>query len=147
MGFSTDNPASADAIRASESRLVKRAERRQSGFGDSWELVMRIADRIRTGAWRPELRRLEAMWRDASTPTVSQAADAATKKYQAGIVPKRQTREDLRYNAEQIALMEQEDDEEQARQTAAMTGDMPPPRSQPAGQPGAQPPTGVPAGV
>lgn len=110
MGFATQNPASADAIRSSESRLVKRAERRQHAFGNAWERVMRLADRIQTGDWRPELRRLEAVWRDASTPTVAQSADAAVKKHQAGIVPLRQTREDLGYNDEQIKLMEQEDE-------------------------------------
>jgi hypothetical protein len=148
MGFSTDNPASADAIRASETRLVKRAERRQSCFGNSWELTMRIADRIRSGTWRPELRRLEAMWRDASTPTIAQSADAAVKKRQSGITPLRQTREDLGYNAEQITLMEQEDDAEAARQSAALTGEAPPPRNPPGGQP-TQPaePAPVPAGA
>ena len=70
---------------------------------------MRIADRIRTGTWRDDLRRLETRWRDATTPTVAQSADAATKKYQAGIVPLRQTREDLNYSDEQIRLMEEED--------------------------------------
>lgn len=111
-GFATDNPASADAIRSSESRLVKRAERRQKSFGNSWERTMRIADRIRSGAWRAELRRLESIWRNAATPTVAQGADAAVKLYTTKpkpIVPLRQTREDLGYNDEQIKLMEAED--------------------------------------
>lgn len=116
LGFATDNPASADAMRASETRLVKRAERRQSSFGNRWELAMRLADRIRTGTWRKELRRLESLWRDASTPTIAQSSDAATKKYQVGLVPKRQTREDLGYNQEQIALMEEEDRKADARE-------------------------------
>jgi hypothetical protein len=131
------NPASADAIRSSETRLVKRAERRQRSFGGSDERAMRIADRIQTGLWRPELRRLETLWSDASTPTVAQAADAAVKKYQTGIVPLRQTRVDLRYSTEVIALMEEEDAAKAAADTATIFGppkpgaDAPPPPPEP----------------
>jgi hypothetical protein len=121
------NPATADAIRAGESRLVKRAERRQKAFGGSHERTMRIADRIWTGTWRPELRRLETLWRDASTPTVAQTADAAVKKFQSHIVPLRQTREDLQYTAEQIALMEEEDAKVAAEEQAAVFGPLKPP--------------------
>lgn len=110
LGFATTNPASADAIRSSESRLIKRAERRQGGFGGGWERTMRIADRIRGGEWRPDLLRLETQWRDASTPTVAQSADAAVKTYQAGITPLRFTRQALRYTDEQIKLMEEQDE-------------------------------------
>jgi len=122
------NPATADAIRAGESRLVKRAERRHVGFGGGHERTMRIADRIKTGVWRPELRRLEALWRDASTPTVAQSADAAVKKHQAGIVPLRQTREDLNYSSEQIRLMEEEDQKAADAENAAVFG---PPKPNP----------------
>ena len=87
LGFTTDNPASADAIRSNEARLVKRAERKQRGFGGSWEQAMRLADRIATRAWRPELRNLEVLWRDAATPTLAQKSDAAVKLVSAGIVP------------------------------------------------------------
>ena len=128
MGFSTDNPASADAIRASESRLVKRAERRQGGFGGGWERVMRLADRIRRGEWNNDLRRLETRWADASTPTVAQKADAAVKLYTTtphSIVPLRQTREALNFSDEQILQMEQADaaeDAEEASETETSPG-------------------------
>lgn len=127
LGFTTANPASADAIRSSEARLVKRAERRQRGFGGGWERTMRIADRIHTGEWRPDLRRLETLWRNASTPTEAQAADAAVKKYQAGITPLRQTREDLRYTPEQIKLMEEEDEKQATREVDRVFGAPKPP--------------------
>lgn len=119
VGLATHNPASADAIRASETRLVKRAERRHRGFGGGWEQTMRIAERVRTGDWRPELRRLETRWRDASTPTIAQSADAAVKKYQAGITTLRQTREDLNYSDETIKIMETEDARKKAEDAAA----------------------------
>ncbi|MDT7847202.1 phage portal protein [Streptomyces justiciae] len=112
LGQSTANPASADAIRSSESRLVKRAERKQGSWGGTWERVMRLVIRVRDGAWSDDARALETIWRDASTPTVAQAADAAVKKHQAKIVPLRQTREDLGYTQAQIARMEEEDEAE-----------------------------------
>jgi hypothetical protein len=118
LGFSTDNPASAEAIKSSEARLNLRAERRQGMFDVGWEEVIRIADRIRTGAWDPALRRLETAWRDPSTPTIAQAADAAVKTFQAGIVPLRFTRRRLGFNDAEIDQMEKEDAEAQAQQSA-----------------------------
>jgi hypothetical protein len=109
LGFTTDNPASADAIRSSEARLVKRAERKQGMFDAGWEQVMRLAMRVETGSWDPELRRLETAWRDPATPTVAQVADAATKTYQAGIVPLRFTRRRLGYRDAEIRQMEEMD--------------------------------------
>jgi len=112
LGYATDNPASADAIRSAESRLVKRAERKQRAFGGSWEQVMRLVRRFQEGDWDPALLRLETTWRDASTPTVAQKADAAVKLFSTPgrpIVPLRQTREDLGYSPVSIARMEEED--------------------------------------
>jgi hypothetical protein len=79
LGFTTDNPASADAISSSEARLVKRAERRQRIFGGSWEKAMRLVLRIATGDWVPEARGMEAIWRDPSTPTQAAKVDAIQK--------------------------------------------------------------------
>lgn len=110
LGYSTENPASADAIRSSESRLVKRAERRQRDWGEAWEQVMRLVLRIRDGEWDPRARSLETIWRDAATPTIAQRADAAVKLYTAKIVPLRQTREDMGYTQAQIARMEEQDE-------------------------------------
>ncbi|GFH34300.1 phage portal protein [Streptomyces pacificus] len=110
LGYSSENPASADAIRSSESRLVKRAERRQREWGEAWEQVMRLALRIRDGVWDPRVMSLETIWRDASTPTVAQKADAAVKLHTAKIVPLRQTREDMGYTQAQIARMEEADE-------------------------------------
>jgi hypothetical protein len=122
LGYATDNPASADAIRSAESRLVKRAERKQRAFGGSWEQVMRLVRRFQTDEWDPALLRLETTWRDASTPTVAQKADAAVKLYSTPgrpIVPLRQTREDLGYSPVQIARMEEDDEREAARDPLA----------------------------
>lgn len=105
LGFSTDNPASADAIRSNEARLVKRAERKQTSFGESWEAVMGLSTRIVTGDWDPNQRRLETRWRDAATPTQSQKADAAVKLVTARIIPPEQAQEDLGYTEGQKIRM------------------------------------------
>lgn len=120
LGMTTDNPASADAIRSAEIRLIKRAERKQRAFGGAWEQVMRLVRRFQDGDWDPGLRRLETVWRDPSTPTVAQKADAAVKLFNLPqpIVPLRQTREDLGYTDAQIDRMETEDQAQQQRDLA-----------------------------
>lgn len=150
-GFTGDNPASADAIRSSEAQLVKRAERKQRVFGGAWEQVMRLARRIATGEDDPRMRQLETIWRDASTPTVAQKADAAVKLFTANIVPWRQTVEDMGYTDAQIKLMENERDKERlrdpvaqiAREFAEVNGDAPADRAgqtQTPAEPDGQPP-------
>jgi hypothetical protein len=89
---------------------VKRAERKQRAFGGSWEKVMQLVRRFQSGDWDPALKQLETDWRDASTPTVAQAADASVKKFQAGITSKPQARRDLGYTDVQIARMEADDE-------------------------------------
>lgn len=99
LGFTTDNPASADAIRSSEARLVKRAERRSRMFGEAWEQAMRIAMRIvgRDGA---NANRLETVWRDPSTPTYAAKADAVVKLVQAGLLPQEAAWEQMGFSPE-----------------------------------------------
>ena len=119
MGISYDNPPSADGVRSLEARLIKRVERKTRGWGGSWEQTQRIADRIATGQWRPELARLEAQWADPSTPTIAQKADAAVKLRQERITSLRQTWRDLGYTPEQQDQMQKDlDDEDQ--QNAAL---------------------------
>lgn len=79
LGFETGNPASADAIRAGEARLVKRAERRQVAFGRAWLEVGRLALLVRDGSVPDEFSSLGTRWRDAATPTRAAAADEALK--------------------------------------------------------------------
>jgi SPP1 Gp6-like portal protein len=111
FGFTTDNPASAEALRARETRMIKRAERKQTGFGGSWKRSARLIRRFQDGDWDPRAKRLEVIWRDAATPTRAAAADAAVKLFNlpTPIVPLRQTREDLGYSPGQIRRMEAED--------------------------------------
>jgi len=129
LGYATDQPASADAIRSAESRLIKRAERKQTAFGGSWERVMRQVRRVQdpSAADDPALHRMETMWRNAATPTIAQSADAAIKLYtapngQTPIVPLRQTRQDLGYTDVQIDRMEDEDEKAREQDPVTMLG-------------------------
>ena len=115
LGYSDSNPASADAIRSAETRLIKRAERRQRIFGGSWERVMRLALRMSNYEVPDRMETLETIWRDAATPTVAQKADATVKLYSAGIVSLRQARQDMQYTPPQITQMESDDQDATAR--------------------------------
>ncbi len=55
--------------------------------------------------WSPEARTLETVWRDPSTPTVAQQADAIVKLYQAGVLPKEFARQKMGYSAGERLLM------------------------------------------
>jgi hypothetical protein len=114
LGFTTDNPASADAIRSAESRLVKRAERKQRGFGGSWERVARLVNRFQTGDWDPRYKQVETLWREASTPTFAQKADATSKLVTAGVLPTEAAWEDLGYSAARQARLREMREREQA---------------------------------
>jgi hypothetical protein len=110
LSFAGDNPASADAIRSSETQLVKRVERKHTYLGGAWEDAQRLVLRFKTGKWDPAAQGLETVWRDPSTPTVAQKADAAVKMVQTGILPIEQAREDLGYSQEQRNRMLEMDD-------------------------------------
>lgn len=133
LSFSSDNPASAEAIQASESRLVKTCERKARMFGGSWEQAMRLGMMV-MGQEVPETyRRLETVWRDPSTPTYVAKADAATKLHAngQGPVPKEQIRIDLGYTAVQREQMREWDKEEKEELTALGALLAPPAPSQP----------------
>lgn len=88
LGLRTDNPASADAIRALEARLVKRAERRQAIFGRAWLEVGRLALLVRDGVVPDSYgTSVATRWRDAATPTRAAAADEAVKLIGSGALP------------------------------------------------------------
>lgn len=90
LGFVTDNPSSADAIRMAENRLVKRAERRQGMFGKAWTEIGRLALMVRDGrsfdALTDEELSMRPMWRDAATPTKAAAMDQVQKGISAGVL-------------------------------------------------------------
>jgi hypothetical protein len=115
LSTQSDQPSSAEAIKASESRLVKHAERKAKIFGGAWEQVMRVAYKVMKGGDIPdEYFRMESIWRDPSTPTYAAKADAASKLYNqgTGVIPKKRARKDMGYSEAEITEMEQWDEEE-----------------------------------
>lgn len=87
LGIQTANPSSADAIRMGESRLVKRTQRRQSGFGRTWLEVARLSLLVRDGEIPPDFASQVAVdWQPAHTPTNAATADEVTKLIGAGVL-------------------------------------------------------------
>ena len=105
FGLSTNNPPSAEGYRAGETPAVKNAERKQGSFGAPWESVMRLVMRFRTGEWAADARRMETLWRDAGTPTVSQMTDAVAKRFAAGLIDWETAQEKLGESPETIRRM------------------------------------------
>lgn len=84
VGLSSEaNPASAEAIQSSEASMVKRAKRKQTGFGGSHEDVMRLTSAIRRGGAVKDLpaeyQRMVTTWADPQTRSVGAMADAVQK--------------------------------------------------------------------
>lgn len=110
LGQLSDNPPSAEGIRADESRLVKTCEAQNTAEAGSLERVMQIARRLQTGGDEdPQLKGLETVHRNPATPTVAQQADATVKLYSERIISLRQARRDLGYSPVQISNMEDDD--------------------------------------
>lgn len=91
LGFVTDNPTSADAIRQGESRLVKRARRRMAMFGRAWTEVARLAVTIRDGSAPEGFTSVRPDWESPASPTAAADADRVTKLVGAGILAPRST--------------------------------------------------------
>ena len=130
LATQSDNPASAEAIRASESRLVMAAEHKALIFGGAWEQVMRVAHKVMNpgGPIPPDMFRMEAKWRDPSTPTYAAKADAAAKLYAngMGVIPRERARIDIGYTEIERLEMQKWDKEEDAMaQLAGMYGEQP----------------------
>jgi len=103
LGVLTDNPASADALRAAEASLTARAEARQQQFGRSWESVARLMIAVRDGRDPNMIDDIRVQWADAATRSVAQEADAVVKLNQAGLLPASYALAKLGYSDDEIA--------------------------------------------
>ena len=103
VGVFTDNPASADALRAAEASLTARAEARQQTFGRAWEQVARLMIAVRDGRDPMLIDDIRVQWADAATRSVAQEADATVKLVQAGILPVSYALSKLGYSDDEIA--------------------------------------------
>lgn len=82
LGFTHDNPPSGDGIKAQESRLIKRAERRIKQFDGGWVEALELGWMIRekTKALPKEFATVRGTWGNPATPTEAATADAGAKK-------------------------------------------------------------------
>lgn len=102
LGQQSDNPPSADGIRADESRIIGKAEEKQEFASDPIEGAMTVGDLIATGRRNPEMLGLETNWRNAATPATAQAADASSKLYAQKLISRKQALRDMGYTPKQI---------------------------------------------
>lgn len=86
LGILTNQPTSADALRAAEASLTARAESKQLVFGRDWEQVGRLLVAVDT-ATKPTDVPMRVQWADAATRSAAQEADAVVKLVQAGVLP------------------------------------------------------------
>lgn len=110
FGLRGDQAASADAIRAMEARLVKRAERRQKSFGRAWAEVGRFIVAGRDGRAVSDVSPGGTRWGNPATPTVAATTDAMVKQVEAGVAPRnsRVVWDRLGYTPEEQRVMEAE---------------------------------------
>lgn len=115
LGFMSDNPASADSIRALESRLIKRSERRITSFGWSWGEIGRLAWMMQNPGELPP--RLDTDWGNPATPTMQADADWAIKLISAKVLSPNSTvaRNRLNFSKSEQAIIEQENRREEAK--------------------------------
>jgi len=124
MGIQTANTSSADAIRMSESRLVKRTERRQSGFGRSWMEVARLALLVRDGEIPVGFDSDVAPdWMPAATPTRAATADETVKLIGASVFDARSgiVRKRLSLSRAETRLLEEDHRRVASRELLALS--------------------------
>lgn len=116
-----------ETLKASESGLVSKVRQRFRGHEDGIEDAARMARKL-AGIGSSADASMETIWRNPQYRSDGEVTDAAIKRYQAGIIPLRQCREDCGYSAAQIARMEAMDGvgdpqlERMTRQFVDMTG-------------------------
>ena len=122
FGLRGDQATSADAIRAMEARLVKRAERRQKSFGRSWSQVSRLVRAGRDGERVADVEASRTRWGNPATPTVGATMDAMVKAVQAGLAPgnSRVIWDRVGFTPEEQRLLEREVAKRDAMQRAAL---------------------------
>lgn len=81
FGVVQDNPSSAEAIYAAKEELVILSEKTIAQFSYSWSRAMQTAVQMRDNLREvpSELKRLQVLYRDPSTPSRAAAADSALK--------------------------------------------------------------------
>lgn len=108
IGIFTDNPASADALRASEASLTARAEARQATFGRAWEKVAKLMIAVLDQVSPDAVDDVVVYWSEAGTRSMAQEADAAVKLFEVGLLSRAFTLRKLGYSDDEILEIEAE---------------------------------------
>jgi len=87
LGFATANPTSADAIRAGEGELIRRADHKTVMFGKGWRDVMKLALLVRDGSLPDNAEKITTVWSSTATPTIAATTDAIFKQVSMGYLP------------------------------------------------------------
>jgi hypothetical protein len=77
--------ASGDALKASESGLVRRVSRKQDDYAESWEEVMRLAFAAKGDTRRASAMDAEVLWKEAEQRSDAEVMDAAVKMKTLGV--------------------------------------------------------------
>ena len=85
LGVRSSQPASADAVRATEAGLTARAEQATSVFAPDLELATRLLIAVGEGVPLSQVE-VRISWADPATRSEAQAADAVSKLYSLGII-------------------------------------------------------------
>lgn len=85
LGFNTVNPTSAEAIKASEIRLIKKAQDRIDGISSQWKEVAIIATLLKNGSL-PEGFNPVPQFKDPATISGSAVSDELSKLISAGVL-------------------------------------------------------------
>lgn len=98
----TNIPLSAESIRAGESALVARVEAKQVAFARSW---LRVAELVLQVEGHPQPANIDVTWSDPASRTLAQQADAATKLFQSGVIPRESAQRLAGFSQDEIAEM------------------------------------------
>lgn len=104
LGCMSNQPPSADALRAAEAALVARCEEKQRAFGKGWEQVARLVVAVQDGA-DPEDVDVSVNWAPADESSQAQEADSVVKLFQAGLLPASYALRRLGYTDDEITLI------------------------------------------
>ncbi|WP_419185614.1 phage portal protein [Mycobacteroides abscessus] len=94
LGVLTNQPASADALRAAEASLTARAEAKMAMFGRAHEEIGRLILAVENQR-DPDEYQVRVRWADPATRSVAQEADAKVKLHAEGILTTEEVRADL----------------------------------------------------
>jgi len=88
LGFTSDNPASAQAIEAADATLNRRSKRRMRGFGAEWREVQTLALTIAGNGQVPaDAHQIEVIWAAPETPTPAETSAAIAQQVTIGAIP------------------------------------------------------------